>query len=59
MTHHHHDHDDYVNDGTHSFVDEHVRDGYGVEEMTDKMKRAGFSVVKSPLKLGSFGFVFL
>lgn len=40
---HHHDHDDYVNDGTHSFVDEHVRDGYGIEEISDKMKRAGFS----------------
>ena len=40
---HHHDHEDYTNDGTHSFVDEHVRDGYGVEEIADKMKRAGFS----------------
>jgi len=40
---HHHDHEDYSNDGTHSFVDEHVRDGYGVEEMAEKMKRAGFS----------------
>jgi 2-polyprenyl-3-methyl-5-hydroxy-6-metoxy-1,4-benzoquinol methylase len=39
---HHHDHDDYVNDGTHSFVDEHVRDGYGIQEISDKMKRAGF-----------------
>jgi len=40
---HHHEHEDYVNDGTHSFVDEHVRDGYGIKELSDKMKRAGFS----------------
>ncbi len=40
---HHHDHEHYENDGTHSFVDEHVRDGYGIEEMTNKMKNAGFS----------------
>ncbi|MCF6341484.1 MAG: class I SAM-dependent methyltransferase [Bacteroidales bacterium] len=37
---HHHDHE---NDGSHSFIDEHVRDGYGIEEIADKMKRAGFS----------------
>ena len=40
---HHHDHDEYVNDGTHSFVDENVRDGYGIEEIAEKMKKAGFS----------------
>jgi len=40
---HHHDHDEYENDGTHSFIDEHVRDGYSIDDMTQKMKRAGFS----------------
>ena len=40
---HDHDHDHYENDGTHSFIDEHVRDGYGIEDITDKFKRAGFS----------------
>lgn len=40
---HHHDHEEYDNDGTHSFIDEHVRDGYSIEDMTQKMKRAGFS----------------
>jgi SAM-dependent methyltransferase len=39
---HHHDHE-HENDGSHSFIDEHVRDGYGIEEIADKMKRAGFS----------------
>ncbi len=32
----HHDHDA-------SFIDEHVRDGYGVEEMDEKLRKAGFS----------------
>lgn len=33
-----HDHDE-------SFIDEHVRDGYGVEEIDKKLKEAGFSKV--------------
>ncbi len=37
---HHHDHEE---GGEHSFIDEHVRDGYGIDEITQKMKRAGFS----------------
>ena len=41
--HHDHDHHDHENDGSHSFIDEHVRDGYGIEEISDKMKKAGFS----------------
>ncbi len=36
---HHHDHES--GEG-HSFIDEHVRDGYGIEEIKEKMKRAGF-----------------
>lgn len=52
---HHHDHDDYENDGTHSFIDEHVRDGYGVEEMKDKLKRAGFSKSEVTYQYGKPG----
>jgi SAM-dependent methyltransferase len=52
---HHHDHEDYVNDGTHSFVDEHVRDGYGIQEMTDKMKRVGFSKTEVHYQYGKPG----
>lgn len=52
---HHHDHDEYENDGTHSFIDEHVRDGYGVEEMTEKMKRAGFSKTEAHYQYGKPG----
>ena len=40
---HHHGHEEYKNDGTHSFIDEHVRDGYSIDDMVQKMKRAGFS----------------
>lgn len=39
--HHHHEHE-HENDGTHSFIDEHVRDGYGIKDISDKFKRAGF-----------------
>ena len=52
---HHHDHDDYVNDGTHSFVDEHVRDGYGIEEIERKMKNAGFSKTDVSYQYGKPG----
>lgn len=38
-----HDHDHHENDGSHSFIDEHVRDGYGIEDINAKLKRAGFS----------------
>ncbi|MFH0757759.1 MAG: class I SAM-dependent methyltransferase [Bacteroidota bacterium] len=34
----HHEHDT-------SFIDEHVRDGYGVEEINEKLRTAGFSEV--------------
>lgn len=35
--HHEHDHDES------SFIDEHVRDGYGIPEIKNKLKEAGFS----------------
>jgi len=41
---HHHDHDhDHQNDGTDSFIDEHVRDGYAIPDIKAKLKEAGFS----------------
>lgn len=39
---HHHDHD-HDHEDNHSFIDEHVRDGYGIPEIKDKLKEAGFS----------------
>jgi len=44
----HHEHDE-------SFIDEHVRDGYGVEEITEKLKGAGFSDIKVKYSYGKPG----
>ena len=52
---HHHDHEEYENDGTHSFIDEHVRDGYSIDDMTSKMKRAGFSKTEVYYQYGKPG----
>ncbi len=49
----HHDHDH--EDGSQSFIDEHVRDGYGIEEITAKMKRAGFSKTEVHYQYGKPG----
>ncbi len=39
-----HDHgDEYKNDGSASFIDEHVRDGYNVADIADKLRKAGFN----------------
>ena len=51
-----HDHDhDHENDGSASFIDEHVRDGYGVEDITEKLKTAGFSKVEANYTYGTPG----
>jgi 2-polyprenyl-3-methyl-5-hydroxy-6-metoxy-1,4-benzoquinol methylase len=39
----------------HSFIDEHVRDGYGCEEITKKLKSAGFSTVDVRYTYGKAG----
>ena len=36
---HSHEHEE---DGVHGFIDEHVRDGYGIQDLSDKFERAGF-----------------
>lgn len=36
---HSHEHEE---DGVHGFIDEHVRDGYSITDLSDKFKRAGF-----------------
>ncbi len=50
--HDHHKHDDYENDGSASFVDEHVRDGYNIEEIQEKLKKAGFSKTEARYTYG-------
>lgn len=44
-----HDEDD------HSFIDEHVRDGYNINEIEDKLKGAGFSRVEANYSYGTPG----
>ena len=38
-----------------SFIDEHVRDGYGIEDITEKLKSAGFQQVKTRYSYGDPG----
>jgi len=44
-----HDEDD------HSFIDEHVRDGYNIKDIEDKLKGAGFSKVEAKYSYGTPG----
>lgn len=52
---HHHDHDEHENDGEHSFIDEHVRDGYGIEDITTKFNNAGFKKTRAYYQYGKPG----
>lgn len=47
---HHH-----TKDGTHGFIDEHVRDGYNIDEIGEKLLRAGFSRTKVRYTYGKPG----
>ena len=49
---HDHDHD---TDGEHSFIDEHVRDGYNIDEIQEKLKKAGFTKTEAKYNYGSTG----
>lgn len=46
-----HDHED------HSFIDEHVRDGYGIDEIGQKLKTAGFRTVDARYTYGRAGSI--
>ncbi len=48
-----HDHDE--GDGVQGFVDEHVRDGYNIHEIKEKLKSAGFSKVEARYSYGTPG----
>lgn len=47
--HHHHEHE------KDSFIDEHVRDGYNIDEIQEKLKRAGFSKTEASYNYGTPG----
>lgn len=40
-----------------SFIEEHVRDGYNIKEIEDKLKSAGFSKVEARYSYGRFGTI--
>jgi len=44
---HEHEHDQ-----VHGFIEEHVRDGYGISDITQKLNRAGFSEVEARYTYG-------
>ena len=50
----HHDHDHEEGD-VHGFIDEHVRDGYNIMEIEDKLLSSGFSKAKARYSYGTPG----
>lgn len=52
---HHHHEEEYDNDDTHSFIDEHVRDGYNIDEIQEKLRKAGFSTTEAHYQYGTPG----
>ncbi len=48
---HDHDHEE----GAHGFIDEHVRDGYNIQEIEEKLKSVGFSKVETKYSYGKPG----
>jgi len=49
------DADDHDHDSVSGFIDEHVRDGYNIEEIKDKLLTAGFSRVNARYQYGNAG----
>lgn len=48
---HDHDHED----GVHGFIDEHVRDGYNIQDIETKLKSVGFAKVEARYSYGTPG----
>lgn len=48
-------HDHEHEEGVHGFIDEHVRDGYNIQEIEKKLLSAGFSKVEARYSYGSPG----
>lgn len=53
------DADEHDADGSHphGFIDEHVRDGYNIVDIQDKLRRAGFSRVEAAYSYGTPGHI--
>jgi SAM-dependent methyltransferase len=46
---------DVHSDQEESFIDEHVRDGYGIKEITEKLSRSGFRNIEASYTYGKPG----
>lgn len=46
---------EHHSDGAHGFIDEHVRDGYNIHDIGEKLMRAGFSKTKAGYTYGKPG----
>ncbi len=46
---------DVSGDDEHSFIGEHVRDGYNIEELQDKLRDAGLTPVEAKYTYGKYG----
>lgn len=46
---------DVQNDSDHSFIDEHVRDGYGIGEIENKLSKSGFQHIAAKYSYGAPG----
>lgn len=50
----HHDHEEHENE-VHGFIDEHVRDGYSMDDIKQKLEKAGFQRVEAYYTYGKPG----
>ena len=48
---------DVHHEGEHSFIDEHVRDGYSIDDITGKLSRAGFRNIRARYTYGIPGSI--
>ena len=48
---------DHNQDAVHGFIEEHVRDGYGITEITQKLHHAGFKDIDVRYTYGSLGSI--
>jgi hypothetical protein len=49
--------DDHTEGEVHGFIDEHVRDGYNINEIKEKLTSAGFSRVEAHFQYGRPGSI--
>lgn len=51
------DSDEHDEDSAHGFIDEHVRDGYNIDDIREKLSRAGFKDIKANYSYGTPGHI--